>query len=296
MSSASAPIGWTAVVLAGGRGSRLGNFDKAAMTIGGMSAMDHLLVSLPEQVPVVVAGPNCPTRRPVTFRQECPIHGGPVAGIASGLEAVGTPVTALLGVDMPWAGGLVGSLIAEFASCGADALVPVDGSGFRQPLCAVVRTAALRAALRELGSPAGRSLRDLMSFIDVHERPVDDAEMSWIDDIDTPDDLRRARSSRTLFLDTSKATPAHDSTNSEQGARPMMTTWIEAVCAELDLPADLNVDVILDVARVAAHSVERPAAPVTTFLVGLAVAGGMDVNEVAAKIEYLAASWPTSAE
>jgi hypothetical protein len=76
----------------------------------------------------------------------------------------------------------------------------------------------------------------------------------------------------------------------------MMSTWIEAVCAELNLPADRNVDVILDVARVAAHSVERPAAPVTTFLLGVAVAGGMDVSEGAAKIENLAATWPTSAE
>ena len=59
----------------------------------------------------------------------------------------------------------------------------------------------------------------------------------------------------------------------------MMNAWIDALCAELNLPADVNVDVILDVARVAAHNVERPAAPVTTFLLGRAVAGGMDVNE-----------------
>lgn len=82
----------------------------------------------------------------------------------------------------------------------------------------------------------------------------------------------------------------------EQGASPMMQTWIEAVRAELNLPADVDVDVILDVARVAAHSVERPAAPVTTFLLGSAVAGGMDVNEAAAKIQALAASWAPPAE
>lgn len=71
----------------------------------------------------------------------------------------------------------------------------------------------------------------------------------------------------------------------------MMSTWVNAVSAELGLPADVNVDVILDVARVAAHSVERPAAPVTTFLLGLAVAGGMDLNEAAAKIQALAETW-----
>ena len=75
----------------------------------------------------------------------------------------------------------------------------------------------------------------------------------------------------------------------------MMNTWINAVSADLDLPADVNVDVILDVARVAAHSVERPAAPVTTFLLGVAVAGGMDVSEAAARIQALAETWPPSA-
>lgn len=76
----------------------------------------------------------------------------------------------------------------------------------------------------------------------------------------------------------------------------MMETWINAVCAELGLSADASVDVILDVARVAAHKVERPAAPVTTFLLGQAVAAGMDVNEAATKIQNLAATWPTPAE
>ena len=75
-----------------------------------------------------------------------------------------------------------------------------------------------------------------------------------------------------------------------------MRTWINAVSTELNLPADVNIDVILDVARVAAHGVERPAAPVTTFLLGLAVAGGMDVNEAATRIQTLAATWPAPAE
>jgi Domain of unknown function (DUF6457) len=72
-------------------------------------------------------------------------------------------------------------------------------------------------------------------------------------------------------------------------------SWANAVSAELNPPSDVNVEVNLDVARVAAHSVERPAAPVTTFLLGVAVAGGMNVDEAAAKIQALAATWPPSA-
>ena len=76
----------------------------------------------------------------------------------------------------------------------------------------------------------------------------------------------------------------------------MMKSWIDAVCAELDLPGGVNIDVILDVARVAAHGVERPAAPVTTFLLGIAVTSGMDLNVAAAKIQGLVATWPAPAE
>jgi molybdopterin-guanine dinucleotide biosynthesis protein A len=295
MISASRGIGWTALVLAGGRGSRLGGADKAAVTIGGVPVLDLLLSSLPEGVPVVVAGPERPTRRPVSFRREWPIDGGPVAGIAAGIVAVRTPVTAVVAVDMPAAGGLVRHLIAEFASCDGAALVPVDPSGFRQPLCSVVQTRALRDALVALGDPRDRSIRDLMELIDVRERPLDEAERAWVDDIDTPGDLRKARSTRGPSRVSAASAETGESTIKEQGANSMMQAWVEAVRAELNLPADVNVDVILDVARVAAHSVERPAAPVTTFLLGSAVAGGMDVNEAAAKIAALAATWPTSA-
>ena len=97
---------------------------------------------------------------------------------------------------MPWAGGLLEQLIAEFASCDAAALVPVDPEGFRQPLCAVVRTQALRGALLGLGDCRGRSLRELMSLVDIHERPLSEAETGWVEDIDTPQDLFEARSTR----------------------------------------------------------------------------------------------------
>jgi molybdopterin-guanine dinucleotide biosynthesis protein A len=275
-------------VLAGGRGSRLGDDDMAANTIGGTSTLDQLLCSLPERGLAGVAGPERPTQRPVTFRRESPIHGGPVAGITAGLEAVTRPVTAFLAVDMPWAGG-VEHLISEFASCDVAALVPVDRSGFGQPLCTLGR------ALGALGDPHGRSIRDLMSLIDVRERTLGEAEMGWVQDIDTPDDLRKARSAWAPSRVAAPSLGTDWSTINEQGAKPMMQTWIDAVCTELNLPADVDIDVILDLVRVSAHRVERPAAPVTTCLLGSAVAGGIDVNEAAAKIQELAATWPTSA-
>ena len=61
-----------------------------------------------------------------------------------------------------------------------------------------------------------------------------------------------------------------------------LETWIADVCEQLGLDTgSVDRDAILDVARDVAHNVARPAAPLTTFLVGLAAgrAGG-SVDEV----------------
>jgi hypothetical protein len=71
----------------------------------------------------------------------------------------------------------------------------------------------------------------------------------------------------------------------------IMQTWIDAVRKELGISVDFDVNAILDIARDAAHGVERPAAPVTTFLLGYAVGRGADLEASTAKISSLANSW-----
>ena len=48
--------------------------------------------------------------------------------------------------------------------------------------------------------------------------------------------------------------------------------WIDELCDALDIECDFDEALVLDVARDAAHGVERPAAPLTTFLLGYALA------------------------
>lgn len=67
--------------------------------------------------------------------------------------------------------------------------------------------------------------------------------------------------------------------------------WTDRVVAELGLPEGLDqheIDLILNLARDSAHGVARPAAPLTTYLLGLAVGRGADRDQTAAQITALA--------
>jgi hypothetical protein len=73
-----------------------------------------------------------------------------------------------------------------------------------------------------------------------------------------------------------------------------LQSWTEAACAELGVHADdAAVRDILDLARDVAHQVDRPAAPVTAFLLGLAVGSGQPMADAAARLRALAAGWPS---
>ncbi|MDA0567610.1 DUF6457 domain-containing protein [Streptomonospora sp. S1-112] len=70
-----------------------------------------------------------------------------------------------------------------------------------------------------------------------------------------------------------------------------LVEWAQQVCAELELSEEIgksDVDRVLDLAKDAAHSIARPAAPVTTYLVGIAVGRGADPREAAAAVAALA--------
>ena len=70
--------------------------------------------------------------------------------------------------------------------------------------------------------------------------------------------------------------------------------WIAAAAAELGLAAaDVPAKAVLGVARDVAHQVLRPGAPVSAYLMGLAVGRGADPADVAARLSALAATWPT---
>jgi len=80
----------------------------------------------------------------------------------------------------------------------------------------------------------------------------------------------------------------------ENTAPSALDEWVARLAPELGLSASVvDIGLVLDLARDAAHGIARPAAPLTTFLVGYAaaLAGGSpeDVRRFAAVATRLAA-------
>lgn len=291
-----------AVVLAGGGARRLGGADKPSLTVGARTLLDRVLSACAGASTTVVVGPRRPTQRPVVWVREDPPGGGPLAALNAGLREVTGETVLVLSADLPFLRPeTVRTLLAavdvapaepdgepdgDGAAEAADGAIVNDGRD--QPLLGAYRTESLRrelALLRtEYGNLAGLPLRLLLA--ELRLRRIDiavgrPATTSDALDCDTWEDVAAARA-RIREHDT------------------VLDEWTAAAKAELGIELDVDTAALLDLARDAAHSVARPAAPLTTFLVGYAAAarGGSPehVAEAAAKAARLAARWAEEGE
>ncbi|MGD7002407.1 molybdenum cofactor guanylyltransferase [Corynebacterium halotolerans] len=157
------------IIVAGGRGKRMGGVDKAAVTVNGERLIDHLLdeVSVLDalQQVVVVSGRNLEVRPGVKVTAEDPPFSGPVAGILAGMEELREAAaerTAVLAVDAPESATLIPELNEALDESGADVAVIREEGGHLQPLCAVWHTESLWLALNELGDAANKPAKALV--------------------------------------------------------------------------------------------------------------------------------------
>lgn len=142
-------IEWNAVILAGGRASRLGGIDKTSLLFEGATLLDHALASTRQAQQVVVVGGSSAV-------VESPRYAGPAAASIAGLDAIArprAPWTAVIAADQPLVGlalPLLLDAVEKMPYMGG--VVAVDETGRRQPLLAVYNTAALWLAGAEARS------------------------------------------------------------------------------------------------------------------------------------------------
>jgi molybdopterin-guanine dinucleotide biosynthesis protein A len=181
-----------AVVLAGGRGVRLGGSElgaKALVRLAGWPLADHVLLAASFAGTRVQVGPARIALGSPVFCREHPAGGGPVAAISAALDRISRPSVAVLAGDLPF----IGPALAELQRCvtagTSDVGVLVDISGRVNYLAAVWRTAALRAAVAALPSTTDAPVRALYDGAAIAHVPDFDAYSA---DVDTAEDLRSA--------------------------------------------------------------------------------------------------------
>lgn len=183
-----------AVLLAGGRASRVQGADKTGFTSGDATLLDRAVEAAGGARTLVVVGlreGRVPPAGALLTREE-PARSGPVAALSAGLDVVevAAPWTLVLACDVPRAPEAVQALLAG-AGERRDGLLAIDSDGRRQPLLGLYRTGALEtrlAALRADGPLADLSLRRLLDGLDLLEVPVPDELCA---DVDTADDADR---------------------------------------------------------------------------------------------------------
>ncbi|MFC9293146.1 NTP transferase domain-containing protein [Streptomyces sp. NPDC057011] len=278
-------MSYDAIVLAGGGARRLGGADKPALSVGGRALLDRVLDACADAGTTVVVGGRRGTARPVRWAREEPPGGGPVAALEAGLRHTTAELVLVLSADLPFLDRETVRSLLDGVGAAEGALLR-DPDGKDQPLVAAYRAEALRREIALLATEHGRltglPLRGLTAELDL-ARIAAHPLASF--DCDTWDDLAAARARIR-----------------EHGT--VLDQWITAVKNELGIDLPVDVKSLLDLARDAAHGVDRPAAPLTTFLVGYAAAraeaAGADpaqaVAEASRKAADLALRWAAEAE
>ena len=147
--------GITGLILAGGRGSRMGGVDKGLQLLRGRSLAEHALERLRPQVGKVMlnANRNLGTYRAMgvpVWPDEVPDYPGPLAGMLAGLVHCDTPLMATVPCDTPnFPLDLVARLAQGLESAEADIAVAYTRTGeelFPQPVFCLMK-ASLKDAL-----------------------------------------------------------------------------------------------------------------------------------------------------
>lgn len=186
-----------AVVLAGGRSSRLGGVAKAGLLLEGRTLLHRTCAALGRAGQLTVVGPEpdagpSPAPEEARFVREEPAFAGPAAALVAGFSAHPghrSPWCAVVACDMPRVDELMQVLLTEAARGGEVSLVAVDG-GRDQPLAALYRSADLAAAIGAvlaLGPADNLSMRSLLATVKTRPVPVPPGTTH---DVDTWDDAR----------------------------------------------------------------------------------------------------------
>jgi len=168
------------LVLAGGRGQRMGGLDKGLVPLAGRPMIEHVLDAIRPQVTNIIISANRNLDRYQGYG--CPVvsdeedgYPGPLAGVLAGLKATETPFLVTVPCDAPMlAPDLVRRLQEALRAEDADLAVASDGERL-QPVFMLLST-RLAPSLNEYLAGGGRKIdtwygRLRLAVADLSDRP-----------------------------------------------------------------------------------------------------------------------------
>jgi molybdenum cofactor guanylyltransferase len=197
----------TALILAGGRATRMGGVDKTALIVDGETIFARQVrVLAPRFVEIVVSvgavremgsDPIFRTDIPVREMGSDPIYrtvvdgvdgAGPLAGVLAGLDACATPWLLVVAGDMPH---LDGALIDRMIAAAND---DIDAVGIRiddlpEPLFCLLRVSAAREAIARRFAEGKRKASELLTSSGLRVAWLEGVARAALTNINTPDDL-----------------------------------------------------------------------------------------------------------
>ncbi|BCW50910.1 molybdenum cofactor guanylyltransferase (plasmid) [Arthrobacter sp. StoSoilB13] len=274
------------MILAGGRATRLGGVPKPGLTFDGASLLSHALQAARGASAVVVVGPDTSgiggvLPDGVLSAREEPAFAGPAAAIAAGLAALHeaaalrqavspAPWTLVLACDMPHAARGIAPLWEELrAHPEAEGAMAVSADGRQQPLLGVYSTRALEREVSAASATSGltnSSVFRLLARLNLLAVTVPDGST---DDVDTWEDAA--------------ALGIHNEQEADMKSQEeTLEDWCRTLLQAFELEGvEVDINEVLAVAGVAAHSVVRPAAPLTTFIAGYAAGMARGIGQAA---------------
>ena len=144
-SSRCSPADVSALILAGGRATRLGGVDKRELVVEGRTIFERQCeVLAPRVAEILVSSPRAVAGYR-TVADAVP-GAGPLAGIAAGLDAAATPWLLVIAGDMPYVSGALVELLLARAGDGVDA-VGIRIGDLPEPLLCLLRASAARPVI-----------------------------------------------------------------------------------------------------------------------------------------------------
>ncbi len=182
----------SALILAGGRATRMGGVDKTALVVDGETIFVRQVRVLAPRVEEIIVSVGVremgsdPIYRTVV---DAVAGAGPLAGVHAGLVACSTPWMLVIAGDMPHLdGAVVDQMIAAIGDAHDAVGIRIDDRP--EPLFCLLRVSAARPAIERRFAEGKRKASELLTSSGLRVAWLEGIDRAALTNINTPDDLR----------------------------------------------------------------------------------------------------------